>query len=95
MPQTNLTFWAIRHGDLTIHVLYTLDISITLVSIGLIVEDSYSVTFQGGMCTIHDKHNHVIGAIPRHDGLYHVNTTRAIAASAAVLKEKLTMMEAH
>jgi len=104
-----LTFQEIRHRDLTIHmpnnghtsnimlwdVLYALDISITLVSIGLIDEVSYSMTLQGGMCTICNKHNCIIGAIPRHDGLYCVDTTRATIVSAVTPNKKLTIMEAH
>ena len=77
------------------HVLYALDIGITLVSIGLINEASYSVTFQGRMCTICNKHDHIIRAIPRHNGLYCVDTTSITVASTVTPKEGLTIMEAH
>jgi len=76
-------------------VLYTPDIGITLVSIGFINEASYSMTFQGRTCTIHDKHGHIIRAIPRCDGLYCVDTTRITVTSTVTPKEKLTIMEAH
>jgi len=72
----------------------TSTIGITLVSIGLINEASYSVTFQGGMCTICNKHDCIIGA-PRHNTLYRMDTTRMTIASAVTPKERLTIMEAH
>jgi len=63
-----LTFHTIRCGDLPIHVpngpnfsnitlrdvLYTPDITQTLVSVGLIDNAGYTVTFMGGTCIIHD-----------------------------------------
>ena len=61
------TFHAIGQGDLPIHmpngngftkitlkdVLHTPDIALMLVSIGLINQASYTVTFKGGTCMIH------------------------------------------
>ena len=86
-----LTFQAVGHGDLTIHipneghtsnimlqdVLYARNIGITLVSIGLIDEAGYSMTFQWGMCTICNDYSHIIGKIPRCNGLYCVRVALA------------------
>ena len=97
----HLTFHAFGHSDLPIHlpngnkytnvmhqdVLYTLDIALTLVSIGLIDKASYTMTFKGSMCTIHDTAGKVIGSFPKWDGLYCVDThleTPALAHSATV-----------
>ena len=69
------TFHAIGQGDLPIHVpnasrftkitlkdiLHTPDITLTLISISLINQASYSITFNDGMCTICDSGHKLFG----------------------------------
>ena len=46
-------------------VLYSPEVSYTLVLIGRLDEDGFSVTFGGGRCTIRDVNKEVVGVIPK------------------------------
>ena len=46
-------------------VLYSPEVSYTLVSIGRLDEDGFSMTFGGGRCTIRDVNKEVVGVIPK------------------------------
>ena len=68
---------------------------LTLVSIGLINKAGYTVTFKGGMCTICDTANKVIGGFPKQDRLYYINThleAQALTHSATV---EISATETH
>ena len=81
------TFSAIGCGDLLIHIpngctnfkillrdiLHTPNIVQTLISIRLISNAGYSITFKDGTCTICDSNGTVMGKIPKQEGLYRVN----------------------
>src|SRR5882724_661639 len=93
------TFCTIGQGDLPIHVpngngftkitlrdvLHTPDIALTLVSVSLIDQAGYTVTFKGGTCTIHDQTHKLIGCFPKRDGLYKVDTQHPESASACTM----------
>ena len=104
-----LTFHTFGHGGLPIHlpngnnftnitlrdVLYTLDIALTLVSIGLIDKAGYTVTFKGSMCTIRDTASKFIGSFPKQDGLYCVDTHLEAPVSTHSATVKMSATEAH
>src|SRR5882724_12389992 len=103
------TFHAIWRGDLPIHVpngqsfsnitlqdvLYTPDITQTLISIGLIDNAGYMVTFTNGTCTIHDTAHKTIGLFPKREGLYKVDTYLRDSTSASSSDTSLSIEDAH
>ena len=46
-------------------VLYSPEVSYTLISIGRLNEDGFSIMFGGGKCIIHDENKDLIGVIPK------------------------------
>ena len=46
-------------------VLYSPEVAYTLVSVGRLDEDGFSVTFGGRKCTIRDVNREVIGVVPK------------------------------
>ena len=76
-------------------VLHTLDITMTLVSIGLISDTRYSILFKGRMCIIHDGYDNVVGKFAKWDSLYKVDKNGQLSASANRVAGPLTAMDAH
>ena len=103
------TFHAIGQGDLPIcvpngkaftnitlrDVLHTPEIVFTLVSVGLIDEAGYTVTFKGSTCTICDASHKMVGCFPKREGLYWVDTNHAESASISLTDASLSMTNAH
>ena len=103
------SFDAIATGDLIVdvpngcdvtklrltEVLYSPAVGYTLVSIGLLNQLGYSVTFGDGTCTIRSPDDDAIGHVPKtHAGLYRVIHTGADdGVNPAV--ETVTIMELH
>ena len=67
----------------------------TLVSVGLINEAGYTVTFKGSTCVIRNSVHTMVGHFPRRDGLYRVDTSHAESASTSVADASLSMTDAH
>src|SRR5882724_6107519 len=103
------TFHAIWRGDLPIRVpngqsfsnitlldvLCTPDFAQTLVSIGLIDDAGYTVTFANGTCTIRDTAHKTIGLFPKWEGLYKVDTYLRDSTSTSSLDTSLSIEDAH
>ena len=104
-----LTFNAIGHGDHLIQVpnecsnskillrdvLHTPDIAQTLISIRLISDAGYSVTFKDGACTIRDSNGAIVGKIPEWDGFYKVDRGECLSASTHIANDSIILMDAH
>jgi len=82
----NITLW---------DVLYTPDIVQTLISVGLIDDAGYMVTFANGTCTIHDTAHKTIGLFPKWEGLYKVDTHLRDSTSVSSLDTSLSIEDAH
>jgi len=107
--ENQCTFCAIRHGDLPIHipnspsfsnitlrdVLYTPDITQTLMSISLIDDAGYTVTFANGTCTICKTAHMTISLFPKWEGLYKVDTYLSYSTSASLSDTSLSIGDAH
>lgn len=76
-------------------VLYSPQIGFTLVSIGKIDDAGYSATFGGGICTIHDSDDDIVGVIVKTQGLYKVARICNEAHNASTKPRRLTAMELH
>ena len=74
-------------------VLYSPDVSYTLISIGNLDEEGFSAEFAGGKCVLTGPNGNHIGMIPKTSkGLYHVEHESEAANTA---EEKLTLMKFH
>jgi len=103
------TFQAIGWGDLSIcvpngqgsthitlkDVLHTLDIALMLVSIRLIDQARYTVSFTGRTCIICDMACKIVGCFPKREGLYKVDTHHNESVAASILDTSLGMADAH
>jgi len=67
----------------------------TLVSVGLIDNAGYTVTFANGTCTIHDTAHKTIGLFPKRGGLYKVDTHLRDSTSASSSHTSLSIEDAH
>ena len=74
-------------------VLYSLEVSYTLVSVGRLNEKGFEITFLGGKCTIKGPNGEHMGAMPKTKGLYHVAHDECKTAHAA--DEELTLDQFH
>jgi len=63
----------------------------TLMSMGLINEAGYMVTFKGGTCIIHDAVHTMVGPFLKREGLYWVDTNHAESMSASLIDASLSM----
>jgi len=103
------TFRAIGQGDLPIHVpngqsfsnitlqdvLYTPDIAQTLISIRLINDAGYTVTFENSTCTICNTAHKTIGLFPKWEELYKVDTYLRDSTYASLSDTSLSIEDAH
>ena len=72
-----------------LEVLYSPEVAYTLVSIGRLDEDGFSVTFGGGKCTIRDANKEVVGVVPKIAmRIYKVEHEEGVANEA---EERLTL----
>lgn len=55
-------------------VLYSLNMGVTLVSIGKITDSGSTVFFYGNSCQIFDKSHTLLAEVPKQNGLYHMFT---------------------
>jgi hypothetical protein len=108
LTANNKVFHAIGMGDLQITVLngstltnillrdtlHTLNLALTVVSIGQIVRAGYSVNFCNGMCKIkRDDDDKTIGVIPiSNNGLFKVECCLAVTAT---LEESIDLLTLH
>src|SRR5882724_11438235 len=103
------TFHAIRQGDLPIcmpngsgstkitlkDVLHNLDIALMLVSISLIYQAGYTVTFEDGTCIICNLMYKLVCHFPKRDGLYKVDTQHPECASICSTDPSISITNAH
>ena len=75
------------------NVQYSTDVAYTLVSIGYLDDEGYSVKFGGGKCEITDLNGEVVGEVPKNKrGLYRVDHSQE---TAGVATEQLTLDQFH
>ena len=74
-------------------VLYSPEVGYTLISVGHLDENGFTVTFSGGQCTIHGPDGTHIGAIPKTKGLYHVAHDEPNKVNS--VNKKLTLDQFH
>ena len=75
------------------NVQYSTDVAYTLVSIGYLDDEGYSVKFGGGKCEITDPNGEVVGEVPKNKrGLYRVDHS---PETAGVVTEQLTLDQFH
>jgi len=70
-------------------------IMLTLVSVGLIDEGGYMVTFKGSTCIICDAAHTMVGCFLKREGLYQVDTNHAESVSTSLADASLSMTDAH
>jgi hypothetical protein len=75
-------------------VLYSPEISFTLISIGCIDDAGYLLIFRHGLCEIHDPDGNIVGAFPKTHGLYRV-VHESVKEQANAANKKVTIMELH
>ena len=74
-------------------VLYSPEVGYTLVSVGWLDEQGFSVTFSNGKCTITAPDGELVGQVPKDNkGLYKIEHSPETAASAV---EELTLEQFH
>ena len=74
-------------------VQYSSQVAYTLVSVGMLDEIGYTVTFGGGKCVITDPNGEDVGEVPKnHRGLYRIEHN---LETADVASEELTLDQFH
>src|SRR5882724_3748954 len=74
-------------------VLHTPDISLTLVSIRLINQARYAVSFTSGTCIIHDVACKIVSHFCKREGLYKVDTHHNESVATSIPDTSLGMAE--
>ena len=74
-------------------VLYSPEVSYTLISVGWLNEKGFEITFLDGKCSIKGPDGKHVSAVPKTKGLYHVAHNEP--ETAHVVDEKLTLNQFH
>jgi len=86
----------VKFSNITLHgILYTPDIAQTLVSIGLIDETRYNMTFMDSTCSICNAACKIVGHFPKRERLYRVDTHCNDNSSISSMDTSLSMADAH
>src|SRR5882724_5057347 len=85
----------VRHSQILPSMMSYTHIMLTLVSVGLIDEGGYMVTFKGSTCIICDAAHTMVGCFLKREGLYQVDTNHAESVSTSLADASLSMTDAH